>query len=283
VIAYLNGQFADSEACTISPLDRGFLFGDSVYEVLPVYQGAIFRSKGHLRRLSHSLNSVSIANPYSESQWRAIFAELIRRSGLSDLSIYLQVSRGAAHTREHLPAEQLTATVFAMAMPAREMPAEIFEKGVAITLVDDIRWARCDIKSTNLLASVLYALQLKERAFYEAVMVRDGFLSEATTSNVFIVRDGCLWTPPLSTTVLAGITREVVIEIAQQRAIPCHEVALKPQALRTADELWLSSSTRTIVPVTRIDEQPIGDGLPGKLWLSFSNTLRRWAAAERAA
>ena len=275
MIAYLNGKFQETAECAISPLDRGFLFGDSVYEVLPVYSRVIFRCDDHLSRLDYSLKSIGVENPHTNKQWKAIFSELINRCELTDLSIYLQISRGQAAMREHTPTEDMPPTIFAMVMPAKEMSEEVAKQGVAVITVDDIRWNRCDIKSTNLLASVMINSQLKDGAIYEAIMIRDGNMTEGTTSNVFVVRDNQLLTPPLSHKVLAGITRKVVIEIAQQLKITYVERELARTDLLHADEIWLTSSTRNIVPVTRIDEQQIGQGTPGKLWHEFSTALMR--------
>ena len=273
MIAYLNGRFQDADACTISPLDRGFLFGDSVYEVLPVYHRAVFRCDDHLRRLDYSLDSIGIANPHSDKQWKEVFSELISRSDLTEFSIYLQISRGQTPIREHAPANDMHPTVFAMGMPLRTMPNEISEKGVSVMTVDDIRWARCDIKSTNLLASVLLGMQMKTKAIYEAIMIRENHVTEGASSNVFIVNDNFLLTPPLSNKVLAGITRQVVLEIAQQLKVNCEEKELSRMDLLNADEIWLTSSTRNIVPVTCIDGQQLGQGTPGELWHKFSQAL----------
>ena len=273
--AYLNGQFVDTDKCVISPLDRGFLFGDSVYEVLPVYGGAIFRCDDHLHRLAYSLNAIAIDNPKSNTQWKAIFSQLIDRCNLSDLSIYLQISRGIAAVRIHCPSDDMGATVFAMTMPPRADSAALVKNGASVITAKDIRWHRCDIKSTNLLASVMLGMQLKADAHYETIMLDQDYVTEGSSSNVFIVRNNCLLTPPLGPKVLAGITRKVVIEIALQQQIECQEKKLTHTDLLHADEIWLTSSTRNIVPVTRIDGQPVGSGTPGKLWHQFSAALIR--------
>ena len=273
MIAYLNGKFQKADTCTISPLDRGFLFGDSVYEVLPVYHGVVFRCDDHLRRLDYSLNSIGIANPQSDEQWKLIFSELITRCGLTNFSIYLQISRGPAAIREHSPSDAMRPTVFAMTMPSRAMPADIVKKGASVVTTRDIRWDRCDIKSTNLLASVMMNMQFKTEAIYEAIMIYGDYVTEGTSSNVFVVRDECLATPPLSPKVLAGITRKVVIEIARKLQVVCEEKELTREDLLTADEIWLTSSTRNIVAVTRVDEKQVGKGTPGKLWHKFSEAI----------
>ena len=273
MIAYLNGKFQEADVCTISPLDRGFLFGDSIYEVLPVYHGAVFRCDDHLHRLNYSLNNVAIDNPRSDKQWKAIFSELISRCGLTELSIYLQISRGQAPIRSHISADGIAPTIFAMTMPARTTSEEIAKNGASVMTVDDIRWARCDIKSTNLLANVMLSMQAKTQTVYESIMLRKGYVTEGASSNVFIANNDCLSTPPLGNKVLAGVTRKAVIEIARQLKINCEEKELRHKDLLKADEIWLTSSTRNIVPVTCVDKQRIGSGAPGKLWQAFSDAL----------
>ena len=275
MIAYLNGKYQQADACTISPLDRGFLFGDGVYEVLPVYHGAIFRCDDHLHRLNHSLNNIGIDNPQTNEQWEAIFSELISRCGLSELSIYLQISRGPAPMRLHIPTDDIHPTVFAMTMPARATFDEEIKQGVSVMTTDDIRWARCDIKSTSLLANVMLSMQTRKQGFYEAIMIHEGYVTEGASSNIFIVTEGRLSTPPLSNKILPGITRQVVMEMARLLRVSCKEKVLTREDLLHADEIWLTSSTRNIVPVTRVDEQQIGDGKPGSLWQKFSEVLMR--------
>ena len=275
MIAYLNGKFQEADTCTISPLDRGFLFGDGVYEVLPVYHGAIFRCDDHLRRLNHSLGNIGIDNPKTDEQWRAIFSELISRCELSEFSIYLQISRGPAPMRAHTPTDDTHPTVFAMAMPARATLAEEVKQGVSAMTTDDIRWARCDIKSTSLLANVMLSMQTRSQGFYEAIMIHEGYVTEGASSNIFIVNRGRLSTPPLSNKILPGITRKIVMEIASLMRVGCKEKALTRADLLRADEVWLTSSTRNIVPIIRVDEQQIGDGTPGDLWEKFSAILMR--------
>ncbi len=273
MIAYLNGKYQQAEACTISPLDRGFLFGDGVYEVLPVYHGTVFRCDDHLRRLNRSLQNIGIDNPRTDEQWKTIFSELINRCGLSELSIYLQVSRGQAPIRLHVPDDDIRPTVFAMTMPARAAFEKKVKHGVSVMTTDDIRWARCDIKSTNLLANVMLSMQTRSRGCHEAIMIHEGYVTEGASSNLFIVTEGCLSTPPLDNKILGGITRKVVMEIAFRLKVDCKEKALTRADLLHADEIWLTSSTRNIVPVTRVDEQQIGNGTPGDLWREFSAVL----------
>ena len=275
MIAYLNGKFQQADTCTISPLDRGFLFGDGVYEVLPVYHGTIFRYDDHLDRLNRSLDSIGIDNPQTDEQWEAIFSELISRCELPEFSIYLQISRGPAPMRAHIPNDDIHPTIFAMTMPARTTLAEEVKQGVSVMTTDDIRWARCDIKSTSLLANVMLSMQTRHQGFYEAIMIHEGYVTEGASSNIFIVNGGRLSTPPLSNKILPGITRQVVMEMARCIRVSCKEKALTRADLLGADEMWLTSSTRNIVPVTRVDDQHIGDGTPGDLWQKFSAILMR--------
>jgi len=280
VTAYLNGEFLDADACVISALDRGFLFGDSVYEVLPIYRGTVFRCEDHLRRLDYSLTSVGIDNPKSDAKWKAVFSELIKRSGLTNLSIYLQISRGQAPIRAHRPVAGLRPTVFVMTMPEWIIPEEMIKGGARVITAKDVRWGRCDIKSTNLLANVMLGMQPGDNTIYEVIMIDGDYVTEGTSSNVFIVRNHHLYTPPLSAKVLAGITRKVVIEIASQLQIPCTEKNLRYTDLLHADEIWLSSSTRNIVSVTNIDKQQVGTGKPGEVWSEFSAALIKSSVAD---
>ena len=270
--AYHDGRFLALEDCCISPLDRGFLFGDGVYEVMPVYRGQVFRYQAHMNRFAHSLEQVEIADPYSPERWREILSGLIERSGLSNLVLYVQVTRGVA-PRDHVIADAAAPTVFAMTMPA---PVNGDDAGVSAITAEDTRWSRCDIKSLSLLPNVLLRRQARDHRAWEAILLRDGCVTEGAASNVFIVADGALATPPEGPRLLSGITRSVVIEIAAACDIGCEQRALAAAELFSADEVWLTSSTRGIVPVTAIDGNKIGGGEPGPLWRRFSGYLADW-------
>lgn len=267
--AYLNGRFLPLEEAQISPLDRGFLFADGVYEVIPAYASKLFRLDEHLQRLENSLSAIELANPLSRSAWTALFNELILKNGGGNIYIYLQVTRGTAAKRDHaFPEPPIAPTIFAMtgqiATPAADMPDTA--TGVAAITLDDIRWSRCDIKSVALLANILLRQQAIKEGAAEAILIRDGFATEGSASNFFIVKNGTIITPPKSHLILPGITRDLVVELAQQHGMAIVEQEVTEAALRGADEIWLSSSTKEVVPVVRLNGRTIGAGKPGPLW-----------------
>ncbi|MFN3714813.1 MAG: D-amino acid aminotransferase [Alcanivoracaceae bacterium] len=272
-IAYLNGQFMPLDEARISPLDRGFLFADGVYEVIPAYAGKLFRLEEHLRRLANSLAAIELPNPLPVAEWTAMFNELIRRNGGGNIYIYLQITRGAAAKRDHaFPNPPVPATVFAMtgqiATPAADMPDTT--SGVAVITLDDIRWSRCDIKSVALLANVLMRQQAVSEGAAEAILIRDGFATEGSASNFFIVRDGLIITPPKSHLILPGITRDLLVELAHQHGMAVAEREVTEAELKGADEIWLSSSTKEVVPVTQLNGHALGDGQPGPVWRAMA-------------
>lgn len=265
-IVYLNREFLPQSEARVPVLDRGFVFGDGVYEVIPAYGGKLFRLPHHLLRLQNSLDAIRIDNPLTEDQWRDMLQKLLARNDLTtDASIYLQVTRGVA-ARDHAFPENVSPTVFAMASPIKLPPAEQYEQGVSVIMLDDIRWQRCDIKAITLLANVLLKQQALDAGATEAILVRDGEVTEGTASNVFMVQNGLLLTPPSGPRLLPGITRDLVLELAQTNGIACAEARLTPADLGQADEIWVTSSTREIVPVALLDGRPVGMGTPGPLY-----------------
>jgi D-alanine transaminase len=262
---YLNGKFlAASEAC-ISPLDRGFIFGDGIYEVIPVYNGHLFRLEEHLHRLDNSLDSVAMPNTLSHADWQALLEELVSRNGGGNQSVYLQVTRGVA-PRDHAFPEGVIPTIFVMSNPLKPVPEEVYTNGVSAITLDDIRWQYCHIKATALLPNILLRQQALDAGAVEAILIRDDEITEGAASNLFIVRDGTVITPPKGALLLPGITRDLILELAHDNAIPCEETAISVDALHGADEIWLSSSTKEILPVTQLDGHPVGDGRPGEQW-----------------
>lgn len=266
---YLNGAFLAPDEARISPLDRGFLFADGIYEVIPAYNGILFRFDEHYVRLERSLREIDITNPYSREEWRALCDELLAHNGSGNLSIYLQVTRGAAEKRDHaFPNPPVSPTVFMMtnpiAVPAADSPDSATGSS-AITL-DDIRWARCDIKSVSLLPNSLLKQQAVLAGAAEAILLRDGFITEGSASNVFVVKNGVIATPPKNHAILGGITRDLVVELCQQHGLPIEEREITERELREADEIWVSSSTKEVVPITQLNNEQIGDGLPGPVW-----------------
>lgn len=266
--AYFNGAYLPLEEVRISPLDRGFLFGDAVYEVIPSYAGEPFMLAEHLQRLERSLAAVAISNPFGEAEWRRRLGDLLLHNAdpaVPDQSIYLQVSRGVA-ARDHAFPAAVEPTVLAMVNPIRPLPESIRAEGVAAITDADRRWGRCDIKATTLLANVLSRQAAAESGAAEAILLRDGWVTEGAASNVLVVRDGEVITPPLAPTLLPGITRSVVLELARNEGYPVAERDVAEAELRAATEIWLTSSTREVLPVTRLDGQPVGDGQPGAMW-----------------
>lgn len=265
-VVYLNGHFLPADEARISVLDRGFLLGDGVYEVIPVYGRRPFRLQQHLQRLQHSLDQTRIPNPLGEAQWVEVIEQLIEANHGEDQSIYLQLTRGVADKRDHAFPAAVHPTVFLMSTALHPPPSEWLERGIAAVTRADIRWQRCDIKAITLLANVLLRQEALDAGAAEAILVRDGEATEGAASNLFIVRDGVLITPPNGPQLLPGITRDLVLELADAHNIPCQETAIAVPQLAVAEEIWLTSSTREIMPVVQLDGAAVGDGRPGPLW-----------------
>ncbi|ADE13760.1 aminotransferase class IV [Nitrosococcus halophilus Nc 4] len=280
-LVYLNGEFLPLAQAKVSVLDRGFLFGDGVYEVIPVYGGHFFRLSLHLQRLEHSLQAIHLENPLSPSQWREVLQRLVARNEGLDQAVYLQVTRGPA-ARDHAFPQPVEPTVFAMSNPLKPLPTEWRLKGVAAVTREDIRWKYCHIKSVALLANILLRQEAIEAGAQEALLLRDEQLTEGAASNVFIVRGGVLATPPKGPFLLSGITRDLILELAGEGGIPCRERVITAWDLTQADELWLTSSTREIVPVTRLDGIEVGSGKPGPLWGQMDILYQEYKARVRA-
>ncbi|MGR8934713.1 MAG: D-amino acid aminotransferase [Gammaproteobacteria bacterium] len=268
-IVYLNGQYLPLAEAKISVLDRGFLFGDGVYEVIPAYNGHLFRPEEHLQRLNNSLDGIRLPLPYSYAEWLEILNPLLN-PGEPDQSVYLQITRGAAPKRDHAFPENVAPTVFAMCTPIKYFAGK--EAGVKAFSVEDNRWQLCRIKAITLLANVLLRQHAVDHGCEEALLVKNGFVTEGAASNVFAVLDGVLTTPPKDNAILPGITRDVIVEIAQREDIPVAERPIPVAALENASEVWFSSSTREIMPVVEIDGRAVGDGKPGPLFRRM-NTL----------
>jgi len=265
---YLNGEYLPADQPCISPLDRGFVFGDGIYEVIPVYNGHLFRLEEHLDRLDNSLASVSIKTSLSHQDWHSLLTELVSRNGDGNQSIYLQITRGVA-ARDHAFPNEISPTIFAMSNPLKPVPEETHQHGVSAITLEDIRWKYCHIKTIALLPNVLLRQQALDAGAVEAILIRDNEVTEGAASNLFIVRDGVIITPPKGPVLLPGITRDLVLELAQQTDIPCRETSISPDELKAADEIWLTSSTKEILPVTRLDGQAVGTDpadKPGPLW-----------------
>ena len=265
-IVYLNGEYLAQSQARVSVLDRGFLFGDGVYEVIPVFGGAPLRMDEHLARLQRSMDRVSLSNPLSPHQWNEIFQSLLQKNPGGDRSIYLQVTRGAAAVRDLSLFADIEPTVFVMVNDIKPVDYEKLENGIDAITVDDFRWEACDIKSVSLIANVIIRLHANAMNVTDAIMVRDGLVTEGTASNIFVVRDGVIATPPKGDHLLPGITRDLVIELALANGFRIEERDIQKSELRSADEIWLTSSTREIAPVVKIDGEPVGGGAAGKYW-----------------
>lgn len=263
-IVYLNGRFLAEEDATVSVLDRGFIFGDGVYEVIPVFGGHILRLDEHLARLDDSLSGVHMRNPHSAAEWRNIIEALLtRNTGAENRAIYIQVTRGAGE-RGHVPSKPLLPTVFAMCNAIADRDYSV---GVSAITHEDIRWQYCNIKVISLLPNVLLRHIAKERdGSTEAILFRDDRVTEGAASNVFVVHGGRIATPPKDNTLLPGITRDLVVELLRGAKLGCEEIPLMRGDLLSADEVWITSSMMGIAPVTRLDGRPVGAGVPGKVW-----------------
>lgn len=269
---YLNGHYLPLNEAKISVMDRGFLFGDAIYEVIPSYSGHLFRFQEHMERLENSLSSIRLSNPHGRAQWLEILTPLLDSS--LDQYIYLQITRGVGPNRDHAFPENITPTVFAMC--SNIVPFDGSDSGVKAISMDDSRWELCNVKATTLLANILLRQQAVEQGCAEAILIKDGYVTEGAASNIFAVIDGILITPPKSHEILPGITRDVILEIAQQNNIPYSEEIISLDALKTASEIWLASSTREIVPVVELDSEKVSDGKPGPVWQTMNRLFQAY-------
>ncbi|MGH8208940.1 MAG: D-amino acid aminotransferase [Steroidobacteraceae bacterium] len=275
-ICYLNGTRLPIEAARISPLDRGFLYADGAYEVMPVYGGRPFRFDAHRERLTRSLGELRMRDPHTCAEWHGILGELIASNGGGDQYVYWQVTRGAERGRNHAPLPDIPRTVFAFCAPLPVAPASVLENGVVCVTATDTRWARCDIKSVSLLANVLLRQLSVDANAAETILLRDGALMEASSSAVHVVIGGEVRSPPRSQKILAGTTRGVIEELASRVAVPFRSLPVSEAELRGAQEIWISAATREVQPVTTLDGRPVGSGKPGPLWRRVYEELQRY-------
>ena len=285
---YLNGEYMPIAEAKISVLDRGFIFGDGVYEVIPVYSRRAFRLTEHMRRLQHSLDGIRLQNPHSESEWTAIINELISRNSGEDQYLYLHVTRGVAKRDHAFPSPPVKPTVFMMSSPLPAPPAALLQSGVGAVTAQDNRWLRCDIKAIALLPNVLLRQMAVDAGCAETILIRPGsnndpsFMTEGAASNIFVVKNGKLLAPPKDNLMLPGITYDVILEVAAANNIP-HEVRrIAVAELLAADELLLTSSTKEVLAITQLDGKPVGTGKPGamfaklyKLYQDFKREVMR--------
>ena len=280
-IVYLHGSFMPIDQAHVPVLDRGFIFGDGVYEVIPVYSRRPFRLQEHLRRLQHSLNGIRLENPHSDQEWADLITQLIARNDGEDQSVYMQITRGVAK-RDHAFPPGIKPTIFMMSNPMTMPQPELRATGVSVITAPDNRWLRCDIKATSLLPNVLLRQLAVDAGAVEVLLLRDGFLTEGAASNIFVVQNGTLLAPPKNHLMLPGITYDVVIELAVANNIRCEVRPVSEHEVRTAQELWQTSSLREVIPITVLDGKPVGDGKPGPLFKKMYAFYQDYKQAVRA-
>jgi D-alanine transaminase len=275
-ICYLNGARLPLEEARISPLDRGFLYADGAYELMAVYAGRPFRFDAHRGRMTRSLNEIQMRDPHTHEEWHEILGQLVTANGGGDQYVYWQVTRGAERGRNHAPLPDIPRTVFAFCAPLPMTPPSALESGVKCVTTHDNRWARCDIKSISLLANVLLRQLSVDAGAVETILLRDGDLMEASSSAVHVVIDGEIRTPPRSQKILPGTTRSVMEEMATRVGIPFRSTPVSEAELRAASEVWISSTTKEVQPVSALDDKPVGSGKPGPLWRRVYDELQRY-------
>jgi D-alanine transaminase len=287
-MVFLNGKFIPIDEARVPVLDRGFIFGDGVYELVPVYSRVPFRVEEHLARLERSLAATRIRNPYSRDEWRDIIGQLVAKQPYEDQGVYFQVTRGVAK-RDHAFPQEATPTVFIMANPLVNPPRDLVERGAAAVSAQDNRWHRCNIKSISLIGNILLRQLSADAGATETILFRDGHLTEAAACNVFVVQGGVIQGPPKSNLILPGITYDVVVELAQAAHLPLEIRDVSEAETRAADEIWITSSSKEVLAIVQLDGKPVGDGRPGpvfrrmhQLYQEFKRTVMR-VGRERAA
>lgn len=261
-IVYLNGEYVPLPDAKVSVLDRGFIFGDGIYEVIPAYNKTPFRLTQHLQRLQNSLDAIRLDNPHTQQQWADIINGVVDRSESAHQSVYIQITRGVAQRDHPFPANTQP-TVFCMTNPLPEMDETSFRKGIAAITLDDFRWLHCNIKATSLLPNILLKQAAVDKGAQEAILIRDNEVTEGSASNIFIVSQGVIKTAPKSSLLLPGITRDLIVELAHEHGLALEETSFTKTELQAADEIWVTSSTKEIMPVIQLDDQMINAGRPG--------------------
>ena len=281
-IAHFNGELLPLDEIRVSPLDRGFIFGDGVYEVIPAYGGRLLRAREHFSRLQRSMDEIRLANPHTVEGWIHEVDRLLAHHP-GNQAVYIQVTRGVPPKRDHVIPKGLAPTVFMMATPLSTPSPEMVEKGVACVTAKDFRWEKCHIKSTSLLGNVLARQVSADAGATETILFRDGFLTEAAASNVFVVKGGRVAAAPQDNHILLGITYELLTELAREGRL---DFAIRPipeAEVRAADEIWLSSSTKEVLAVTTLDGKPVGAGVPGPVFRRMHALFQAYKAKLAAA
>jgi D-alanine transaminase len=268
-VIFLNGDWMPIEEAKVSVLDRGFIYGDGVYEYVPVINGTPYRLDGHLKRLDFSCKEIGLTNPYSVAEWTALVTQICERNGTHDQAVYWQVTRGVAK-RDHSFPVGVTPTVFMMSNPLPKLTQDQIDNGVPCFTLPDTRWHRCHIKSISLLGNVLARQHATEHGGAEVVMLRDGFLTEASSSNVFCVFGDTIVSAPKDNLILGGITLDAVFELAKKAGMKLEVRPVPAAEMWAADEMWLSSSSKGVIAITTLDDKPIGNaahrGKPGPMF-----------------
>lgn len=276
---YLNGKFMPIEEACIPVLDRGFIFGDGVYEVIPAYSRKAFRLTEHLDRLQHSLDGIRLKNPFRNEEWKNILEQIIAQNEGDDQYIYLHITRGVAK-RDHAFPANVPPTVFIMSNPLLPPPSELLTSGASAITALDNRWIRCDVKAISLLPNVLLRQLAVDVRAVETLLIRDGYLTEGAASNIFIVKNKILLAPPKSHLMLPGITYDVVLELAASNQIPYEVREIAESEVRNADEILLTSSTKEIMPITLLDNKPVGSGKPGEIFGRLHALYQHYKATQ---
>ena len=286
---FLNGQFMPMEEAKVPVLDRGFIFGDGIYELVPAYSRAPFRLEGHLARMERSLSEVKIANPYTRAEWAGIIAQMIEKQPFDDQAVYWQVTRGVAK-RDHSFPKGVAPTVFMMSNPLVNPSKDVIENGAKAVSAQDFRWHRCDLKTISLIGNCMLRQLSFEEGAIETLLLRDGKLTEASASNAYIVKNGVIATPPKDNLILPGITLDVVFDIVERGKLPMEVREITEAELRGADEVWVTSSSKEVVAIVDLDAKPVGNGRPGpvfrkawQLYQEFKNEVMRSGRQARAA
>ncbi len=280
---YLNGSYTPIGEASVSVLDRGFLFGDGVYEVIPVFGSNLLRVDEHLRRLATSLGRISLDNPFNETEWKEKFGQLLDCNPGNDRAIYLQITRGVYPLRDLKIQPDVEPTVFMMTLNVEPVDLDELKNGIETVTIEDFRWNACDIKSISLVANVMLRQQATSYGVVDAVLIKEGMVTEGTASNIFIVKNDILITPPTSKHLLPGITRDLVLELANDNEVRTEIREIAATELRDADEVWLTSSTREIAPVVRLNDRLVGSGKAGPLWHKMIHIYQEYKQQLRQA